>query len=148
MAAGKFPRSLITDNILIKPVFALAERLGRISPAHVDELLSEGQMLPVLNGLRVIDSSGHTPGHLSFFAPLQGILFSGDSIVSEKNQLVGSSAHVTWDQEKANRSMLKQLSFKVRMVCSGHGAVVMVGLGMLAKLAEIVAASSSNLHHL
>ena len=39
VATGKFPRSLKTDNIFMKPVFALAEHLGRISPAHVDEHL-------------------------------------------------------------------------------------------------------------
>ena len=82
MAAGKFPRSLITDNIFLKPVFALAEYLGRISPAHVDEHISDGQVLPVLNGLRVVDTKGHTPGHLSFFAPSVGILFSGDSLAT------------------------------------------------------------------
>ncbi|HEX7540726.1 MAG TPA: MBL fold metallo-hydrolase, partial [Anaerolineales bacterium] len=50
IATGQFPRSLKTDNIVLKPVFALAERLGRISPAHVDEHLSDGQVLPVLDG--------------------------------------------------------------------------------------------------
>jgi glyoxylase-like metal-dependent hydrolase (beta-lactamase superfamily II) len=125
IAKGKFPRSLITDNIFIKPVFALAEYLGRISPAHVDEHISEGHVLPVMNGLQVMDTRGHTPGHLSFFAPSLGILFSGDSLVSVKNRLVGSRKHVTWDQDKADASVLKQLALKARMVCAGHGSVVL-----------------------
>ncbi|KAF0106989.1 MAG: beta-lactamase domain-containing protein [Anaerolineaceae bacterium] len=136
VATGQFPRSLKTDNIFLKPVFALAERLGRISPAHVDEHLSDGQVLPVLGGLFVVDTKGHTPGHLSFFAPSVGVLFSGDSILSVKDRLVGSHGSVTWDQEKADASVLKQLALKARIVCSGHGAVEMDGLARLIKLAE------------
>lgn len=137
VASGRFPRSLKTDNILYKPIFALAESVGRISPAHVDEHLSDGQVLPVLDGLSVVDTKGHTPGHMSFFAPSAGILFSGDSILSRKDRLVGSHGSVTWDQEKANASVLKQLALRARIVCSGHGAVVMDGLVRLLKLAEL-----------
>src|SRR5512135_3003005 len=125
VATGQFPRSLKTDNILVKPIFALAELLGKIRPAHVDETLTEGQVLPVLNGLEVVDTNGHTPGHLSFFAPVLGILFSGDSIVSEKNQLVGSHAPVTWNQPKADASVKKQMALKARIMCVGHGPVMM-----------------------
>ncbi len=124
VAEGKFPRSLKTNNILVKPIFALVERLGRIHPAHVDETLTEGQVLPVLNGLEVVDTNGHTPGHLSFFAPALGILFSGDSIVSEKNQLVGSHAPVTWNQRKADAAVIKQMALKARIMCVGHGPVM------------------------
>ena len=135
VANGEFPRSLKTDNIFLKPVFALAERFGRISPAHVDEHLYDGQVLPVLGGLHVVDTPGHTPGHLSFFAPSLGILFSGDSILSVKERLVGSRGAVTWNQEKADASVLKQLALKARIVCSGHGAVVMGGWARLVQLA-------------
>jgi len=141
VASGQFPRSLKTDNIILKPIFALAERLGRISPAHVDEHISDGQVLPILNGLRVVDTQGHTPGHISFFAPSAGILFSGDSILSVKNRLVGSHGSVTWDQEKADASVLKQLALKARIVCSGHGAVAVDRLGRLLRLAEVFAVS-------
>jgi glyoxylase-like metal-dependent hydrolase (beta-lactamase superfamily II) len=128
VAAGKFPRSLKTDNIFVKPVFALAERIGRIRPAHVDEHLTEGQVLPVLNGLHVVETNGHTPGHLSFFAPSLGILFSGDSIVSEKNQLIGSHGPVTWNQAKADAAVKKQMALKARIVCVGHGPVMIANL--------------------
>jgi glyoxylase-like metal-dependent hydrolase (beta-lactamase superfamily II) len=141
VATGKFPRSLKTDNIFLKPVFALAERLGRISPAHVDEHISDGQVLPVLNGLHVVDTKGHTPGHLSYFASSVGILFSGDSILSVKKRLVGSHGSVTWDQGKADAAVFKQLALKARIVCSGHGEVVMDGLYRLLKLAEVLALS-------
>jgi len=132
VAEGRFPRSLKTDNILLKPIFALAECLGRIHPAHVDEHLTEGQVLPVLNRLHVVETHGHTPGHLSFFAPSLGILFSGDSMITKKNQLVGSHGPVTWNQVKANAAVKKQMALKARIVCAGPGPVLM------ARLADIL----------
>jgi glyoxylase-like metal-dependent hydrolase (beta-lactamase superfamily II) len=137
VASGRFPRSLKTDNLFYKPVFALAESLGRVSPAHVDETLFDGQVLPVLDGMVVVDTEGHTPGHMSFFVPSTGILFSGDSILSRKDALVGSHGSVTWNQEKANASVLKQLGLRARIVCAGHGAVVLDGIIRLLQLAEM-----------
>jgi glyoxylase-like metal-dependent hydrolase (beta-lactamase superfamily II) len=141
VASGKFPRPLKTGNWLLKPIFLLAEKMGRISPAHVDEHISGGQVLPVLDGMFVIDTKGHTPGHLSFFAPSLGILFSGDSILSVKDRLFGSHGAVTWDQVKADASVLKQLALRARIVCSGHGSVIMDGLTKLLRPAEVLALS-------
>jgi len=138
VGSGRFPRSLKTDDIFLKPVFALAEFLGRVSPAHVDEHLSDGQILPVLDGLFVVDTKGHTPGHMSFFAPSAGILFTGDSILSRKDHLAGFHGSVTWNQEKADASVLKQLELRARIICSGHGAVVMDGLAKLLRLAKVL----------
>ncbi len=136
MAAGRFPRSLNTHNNLLKPIFFMAELLGRVSPAHVDECVHDSQVLPVLGGLVVMDTKGHTPGHISFFVPSRGILFTGDSILSKKDQLVGSHGAVTWDQKKANESAYWQLALRAQIVCSGHGAVMMDGMKRWLKGAE------------
>jgi glyoxylase-like metal-dependent hydrolase (beta-lactamase superfamily II) len=133
VAAGRLPRPLKTTNILIRTLMPLLERLGRISPAHVDEHLFDGQVLPVLRGLRVVDTSGHTPGHISFFAPSEGVLFTGDSIVSAKNQLFGSRWYVTWDQDKADAAIHRQVALGARIVCPGHGAAVTNGLGRMRR---------------
>ncbi len=145
VASGRFPRSLKTDDIFLKPIFAMAEFLGRVSPAHVDEHLSDGQVLPVLDGLFVVDTKGHTPGHMSFFAPSAGILFSGDSILSRKDKLVGSHGSVTWNQGKADASVIKQLALRARIICSGHGAVVMDGLTRFLKLSQLLSLSPAYL---
>jgi glyoxylase-like metal-dependent hydrolase (beta-lactamase superfamily II) len=123
VASGRFPRSLKTDDLFYKPIFALAEGLGRVSPAYVDETLYDGQGLPVLDGLSVLDTKGYTPGHISFFAPSAGILFSGDSILSRKDHLVGSHGSVTWDQDKSGRLRPKTIGLagpdRVRETWSG-----------------------------
>ncbi|MGD0613623.1 MAG: MBL fold metallo-hydrolase [Anaerolineales bacterium] len=129
IATGGFSRSLRTVNSFLRWLFNLAERLGTTSPVLVDETLVEGQILPIQNGLHIVDSSGHTPGHVSFFAPAAGILFTGDSILSVKNRLIGSHGAVTWDQARADRSVRKQAALNARIVCPGHGSVVMDAIG-------------------
>ena len=129
IAAGRSSRALKSDNLLLKLVFAITGRLFKAQPAQVDEFLTDGQVLPALGGLRVVETFGHTPGHVSLFAPAAGILFVGDSLVSNKNGLRGSGGANTWDQDKANASVRKQAALGARIVCSGHGPVVMDAAG-------------------
>jgi glyoxylase-like metal-dependent hydrolase (beta-lactamase superfamily II) len=82
-------------------------------------------MLPALGALRVVETPGHTPGHISLFAPSTGILFVGDSLVSANGRLRESRGANTWDQAKAIESVRKQAALGARIVCSGHGPVVM-----------------------
>jgi glyoxylase-like metal-dependent hydrolase (beta-lactamase superfamily II) len=101
----------------------------RAAPFKVDEIVADGQVLPALGGLRVIDTAGHTPGHISLFAPAAGELFCGDSIVSDADGLHGSRPGLTWDETKAKEAVKKQSLLSARIVCSGHGPVVMDAAG-------------------
>jgi glyoxylase-like metal-dependent hydrolase (beta-lactamase superfamily II) len=103
--------------------------LFKPAPVQVDELLSDGQILPVLGGLHVVETLGHTPGHISLFAPSAGVLFCGDSIVSGEDGLRGSSGANNWDQAKSDESVRKQAALGAHILCSGHGPVVMDATG-------------------
>ena len=63
--------------------------------------------------------------YISLFAPEVGILFCGDSIVSDEEGLHGSRTGLTWDEAKAKEAVRKQSALGARIVCSGHGPVVM-----------------------
>ncbi len=134
IAAGRSSRDLKSDKLLLKLVFAITGRLFKASPAQVDEIVTEGQALPVLGGLRVVETFGHTPGHISLFAPSAGVLFVGDSLVSDKNGLRGSRGANTWDQDKANAAVRKQATLGAKVVCSGHGPVVMDAVGRFPQI--------------
>jgi glyoxylase-like metal-dependent hydrolase (beta-lactamase superfamily II) len=118
------PRSMVT-----KLLFNLMAGLFKPARVQTDELLLDGKLLPVLGGLQVVETLGHTPGHISLFAPSAGILFCGDSIVSEENGLRGSGGANNWDQAKSDESVRKQAALGARILCSGHGPVVMDAAG-------------------
>ena len=99
-------------------------RMFKAAPATVDDIVSDGQVLPALGGLRVVATPGHTPGHISLFAPAAGVLFVGDSLVSDGARLRGSRGMNTWDQAKADESVKRQAALGARIVCPGHGGVI------------------------
>jgi glyoxylase-like metal-dependent hydrolase (beta-lactamase superfamily II) len=121
----------------IKPVgfsmrrlmFTLLGPFMKAKPFQVDELLADGQVLPILGGLLVVDTAGHTPGHLSFFAPGSGVLFCGDSMVTDEKGIHGSRPGLTWDDAKAREAERKQAALGAQVVCPGHGPVVKEAVG-------------------
>ncbi len=111
-------------------LFKVVTPLLKAKPAHIDELLEDGQVLPILGGLRVINTPGHTPGHISLYAPAAKILFCGDSMVAEKNGMLRCSRGMnTWDEAKAKESVKIQQALGAEIVCSGHGPIVREAAG-------------------
>lgn len=126
IAAGR-PSRIIqpTGFSLLRVMFMLLSPLMKAAPCQVDEILADGQSLPVLGGLTVLETPGHTPGHLSFYAAGAGVLFCGDSLVVDKTgKLEPSRPGLTWDRAAADASVRKQAPLGARIVCSGHGPVV------------------------
>jgi glyoxylase-like metal-dependent hydrolase (beta-lactamase superfamily II) len=62
---------------------------------------------------------------ISLLAPAAGILFCGDSMVTDENGIHGSRSGLTWDNARASEAEKKQAALSARIVCSGHGPVVM-----------------------
>ncbi len=124
MSKGSSSRQIIPRNFFRKLLMGVASRFMKPMPIYADEILSEGQILPLLGGLRVLETPGHTPGHISLFSPSTGILFTGDSIVSRNRGLVRSIKANTWDETKADELARKQSALGADIVCPGHGPVV------------------------
>lgn len=49
-------------------------------PVVVGERLSDGQVLDVGGGLRIVATPGHTPGHVSLLHERTGTLITGDAL--------------------------------------------------------------------
>ncbi|MFN0283681.1 MAG: MBL fold metallo-hydrolase [Kineosporiaceae bacterium] len=72
-----------------RPPLDPASGLGRLmnrgsakafEPVEVGHELHDGEVLPVLGGLRVVHTPGHTPGHVSLLHQPTGVLVTGDAI--------------------------------------------------------------------
>ena len=127
MASGQSSRPVdrSIDTAFKRFMFALMSRLMKATPIQVDEILADGQILPVLGGLQVVETPGHSPGHLSYFLPSAGILFCGDSMRSDgKRGFRASRSRNDWDQALASVSVKKQARLGAQIVCPGHGPVV------------------------
>jgi glyoxylase-like metal-dependent hydrolase (beta-lactamase superfamily II) len=120
MRVGKLSRELKGEGFS-KLVHKVSAPLFAVKPTRVDEILQPGQVLQQLNGLEVLDTKGHTPGHISFFSASTGVLFSGDSIAISNKELHPSSGGNTWNAELAKVSFEKELALKPKYICGGHG---------------------------
>jgi glyoxylase-like metal-dependent hydrolase (beta-lactamase superfamily II) len=52
----------------------------RVEPVTVGEELTDGQVVPVAGGIRVVHTPGHSPGHASYLHEDSGVLITGDAI--------------------------------------------------------------------
>ena len=113
-SVGRFQRVMIN----------MMGSLLKATPIQVDEILTDGQVLPVLGGLQVLGTPGHSPDHLSFFSTSAGILFCGDSMKSNAKGLSVSRSRNNWNQSMAEASARKQAILQAHIICPGHGPVV------------------------
>jgi len=60
----------------------------KTSKVQTDELLSDGQIIADSWWIAGPGNKWTYPGHISLFSPRHGILFPGDSIVSERGRLI------------------------------------------------------------
>ncbi len=123
-AKGMPPRGPKTSNPLLKLLFSLTGKMFVYPPTTVDQIVKDGDMLPILGGLRVLSTPGHTPDHISYFSPSHNILLAGDSLRTAKDQIYNAVSPFTWDEEKQNQSIKLQANLKPQVVCVGHGDVV------------------------
>lgn len=120
ISLGKSSRKINRSDIT-SIFFAMAAPLFISSPARIDRVLSTGEELPYLGGLEILDSSGHTPGHISLWSNSTRTLFSGDSIKIKGKHLSPSSGANTWDKEKACASFERQIALQPDRIFAGHG---------------------------
>lgn len=125
MARGRQTRYLLLNGWM-GLAFKLLSRVlfVRARPAPPDEIVADGQALPVLGGMQVLATPGHTPGHVSFFAPGPGVLFAGDSLRSLGGRLRVSNGANTADEAQARASARRQLALGPHVICTGHGPAI------------------------
>lgn len=87
-------------------------------------------------GLDIIETPGHTPGHISVLDPTAGVLVAGDAINGEGGGVAGPDPGFSEDIEMANASVAKLAGFDFEVILFGHGEpVTSDGSGLLADLA-------------
>jgi glyoxylase-like metal-dependent hydrolase (beta-lactamase superfamily II) len=104
--------------------FIMGLMIPKITPQKADGVLKDGQILPVLGGLRVIATPGHTPEHVSYHAPSRRVLFAGDSMMALGGKLSWRDGPFTWNMDRGKDSVRAQSKLDADAVCCGHGPVV------------------------
>ena len=93
--------------------------------APVSQTVEEGGLLPILGGVRVVHTPGHTPGSVCYLLEDRGVLFSGDTIFSDGQSVSRSVPFPKSDLEDYRRSLTRLATLEFDSLCGGHGAPLM-----------------------
>jgi glyoxylase-like metal-dependent hydrolase (beta-lactamase superfamily II) len=104
---------------------------GPIDLGSNAKVIPEGP-LPGLPGWRVINTPGHSPGHISLFRADDRTLIAGDAFVTtkqesftavllQKEEVNGPPMYYTSDWEQARRSVATLAALEPETVVTGHG---------------------------
>jgi glyoxylase-like metal-dependent hydrolase (beta-lactamase superfamily II) len=103
-----------------------AELPNTAPPVHVDQELTDGDVLDFGGGAHVLAIPGHTEGSIAVHLPEHGVLFAGDTIAN-----VGSVMLGTFNQDRARTvaSFRRLAALDVETTCFGHGEPIVAGAG-------------------
>jgi glyoxylase-like metal-dependent hydrolase (beta-lactamase superfamily II) len=101
------------------------ERRGRIiqylTRAPSDPTpVEDGALLPVLGGLRVVHTPGHTPGSICLYLERSRTLFTGDVLQVIRGQLTYASAFFSHDHAGARGSVERLAALDVEVIALSH----------------------------
>jgi glyoxylase-like metal-dependent hydrolase (beta-lactamase superfamily II) len=108
---------------LYSPIYNAVTSL-LLKPAVVDRIVLDKEILPE-EGLKVIYTPGHTPGHVCYYHPERKILFSGDLFMHVRGKIRGPYSLFTPDPAGVQESQRKVASLKIDAVFFGHGEPVL-----------------------
>ena len=75
-------------------------------------------------GLQIIGTPGHTPGHISVYDEMSGLLLAGDAMNGENGGIAGANPQFTSDMDLASQSIKRLSSRTIDTVLFGHGEPV------------------------
>jgi glyoxylase-like metal-dependent hydrolase (beta-lactamase superfamily II) len=127
VAEGRAMRRMVAAPRLINKILyrvIVAPKPTTVEAVTVDELLSDGDEIPVAGGISVVHTPGHSEGHVVFRARAFDALFLGDAATT----LVGLREFCAYEhlrQGMMSLSRIGRLDFEV--ACFGHGPPIRRG---------------------
>jgi glyoxylase-like metal-dependent hydrolase (beta-lactamase superfamily II) len=80
----------------------------------------DGQVLPILGGLRVVHAPGHTPGSICLYAERHKLLFVGDTLQVIRGKVTFASRVFSEDLPLARASVARMADLDVETIAFSH----------------------------
>lgn len=110
----------------------------RYPPVDVDLELAGGVRIPTLAGpMEVVETPGHTPGHVSVHFPESALLVAGDALVADgEAPLAGPKPEFTAELDRALESVGRLADLEIDHVVCYHGGYVDRGSDAVREIHE------------
>ena len=93
----------------------------------VGRTVADGETLPLLGGISVIHTPGHTSGSTCYLVKSRKVLFSGDTLFSDGRRISRSVPFPGYDERCYRASLNRLAALEFDVVCGGHGAPLIGG---------------------
>jgi len=105
---------------------AFSKILKEVAPCPVDLAVKGGDSFNWCGGCEVIETFGHTAGHLSLYLTQQHVMITGDAAALQEGKLVLANPEYAQDQKEAARSLQKLLHYGATEFLCYHGGCLTV----------------------
>lgn len=99
------------------------KRISRIETIDTVQVVRDGEA-PAGSGVRLLEVSGHMPGHMCVYIPEEKTLITGDALTAREGVLCPPDKGFTLDMPMALASLRKLLDIDIDTVICYHGGVV------------------------
>ena len=89
----------------------------------MDILVNDGDELPILGGIKILHTPGHTPGGICLFLPQERLVIAGD-LLGHRLRLSLPSKAFTVDIQQEIQSIKRVASLDFDVICFGHGSAL------------------------
>lgn len=113
--------SLIPSEISEERRKTILNVLTNPPKAQIDQVIADGDELPIAGGIIVIKTPGHTPGHISLYHKQSKTLIAGDALMIEEGRVVEPDNCV--DADLAKKSLQKLLPYDIQTLICYHGGL-------------------------
>ncbi|WP_339315686.1 MBL fold metallo-hydrolase [Paenibacillus sp. FSL R10-2734] len=123
------PEALAAAEAMIPPHVpeewrrAFLSVLSHPPKGRVDEILKDGEQLPLAGGITIIHTPGHSPGHLSLYHHNSRTLIAADALTVKDGELHGPAPSATPDMKQALSSLSKFSEYEIDTVICYHGGI-------------------------
>jgi len=104
----------------LSKALAPLHQLWATTPVAVDISANEGDELPILGGIEVLHTPGHTPGSICLFLQEERLVIAGD-VLADRFGLRLPSKAFTVDIAQEINSINRVASLDFDIICFGHG---------------------------
>lgn len=100
------------------------EMLKSVKAVPVDAVFSEHNYNSFFDGLQILSTPGHTPGHISIYLKESKTLIAADAVVIENGEFEIANPQYTLDLKQAIDSVKKISTYKIDQVICYHGGTM------------------------
>jgi glyoxylase-like metal-dependent hydrolase (beta-lactamase superfamily II) len=105
-----------------------------IEPVVIDEQLNDNDLLPLIGGIRVIHTPGHSKGHISLLAEKEEVLIAGDLLTNSAGLILSV---IYENMAEGISSIMKVTDLDFDKMVFGHGRPILKDAGSIMRQAFV-----------